>query len=344
MIKLDIINEVVGRTGITKTKAEMAVETVFETMKKALKNGDRIELRGFGIFNVRPQENRDRQKSTYRRRSGHPAWQSGTVQTGKRAADAAVELMAKPGLADRIQLLVSSSGRAPSERILEDQGQVRSPEPRRLWLHITLLWLTFLSTTVFGYALNRSFRMGTGLKDQFVVSGYRLLFGGDSQLLVGCAYSVPLILILLAHELGHYITCRRWGVSATLPFFGPSPTLLGTIGAFIWVKSPIYRTRSLFDIGISGPDRRFRCCFAVSDRWSGFFPNLSRRPGKRFVRLRDTVAAASTRIGAFPWRTCFRYLLAPHRDGGLGRAACDRHQPAAGRPTGWRAHRLRTFR
>src|SRR5437588_6418259 len=56
VIKLDIINEVVGRTGITKTKAEMAVETVFETMKKALRNGDRIELRGFGIFNVRPRK------------------------------------------------------------------------------------------------------------------------------------------------------------------------------------------------------------------------------------------------------------------------------------------------
>jgi DNA-binding protein HU-beta len=56
LIKLDIINEVVNRTGITKTKAEMAVETVFETMKKALTEGDRIELRGFGIFNVRPRK------------------------------------------------------------------------------------------------------------------------------------------------------------------------------------------------------------------------------------------------------------------------------------------------
>ena len=46
MIKLDIINEVVNRTGITKTKAEMAVETVFETMKKALASGERIELGG----------------------------------------------------------------------------------------------------------------------------------------------------------------------------------------------------------------------------------------------------------------------------------------------------------
>lgn len=56
MIKLDIVNEVVSRTGITKTKAEDAVETVFETMKKALREGDRIELRGFGIFNVRPRK------------------------------------------------------------------------------------------------------------------------------------------------------------------------------------------------------------------------------------------------------------------------------------------------
>jgi len=56
VIKLDMINEVVNRTGITKTKAEQAVETVFETMKRALERGDRIELRGFGVFNVKPRK------------------------------------------------------------------------------------------------------------------------------------------------------------------------------------------------------------------------------------------------------------------------------------------------
>jgi DNA-binding protein HU-beta len=56
LIKLDIINEVVNRTGITKTKAEMAVETVFDSMKKALAASDRIELRGFGVFNVKPRK------------------------------------------------------------------------------------------------------------------------------------------------------------------------------------------------------------------------------------------------------------------------------------------------
>ena len=56
MIKLHIINEVVNRTGITKTKAELAVETVFEITKKALSTGRRIELRGFRVFNVRPRK------------------------------------------------------------------------------------------------------------------------------------------------------------------------------------------------------------------------------------------------------------------------------------------------
>jgi len=56
VIKLDIITEVVTRSGITKTRAETAVETVFGSMKRALAKGDRIELRGFGVFNVKPRK------------------------------------------------------------------------------------------------------------------------------------------------------------------------------------------------------------------------------------------------------------------------------------------------
>lgn len=56
MIKLDLVNDVVNRTGITKTKAEIAVETVFDSMKNALAKGERIELRGFGVFNVKPRK------------------------------------------------------------------------------------------------------------------------------------------------------------------------------------------------------------------------------------------------------------------------------------------------
>lgn len=56
MIKLDIVNAVVTKTGVSRTKAEQAVETVFESMKNALGKGERIELRRFGVFNVRPRK------------------------------------------------------------------------------------------------------------------------------------------------------------------------------------------------------------------------------------------------------------------------------------------------
>ncbi len=56
MIKLDIVNRIVERTGVSRSKAELAVETVFEAMKGALERGERIELRGFGVFTVRPRK------------------------------------------------------------------------------------------------------------------------------------------------------------------------------------------------------------------------------------------------------------------------------------------------
>ncbi len=56
MIKLDIIHQVMARTGLPRNKAEDAVDKVFEGMKTALTKGDRIELRGFGVFNVRPRK------------------------------------------------------------------------------------------------------------------------------------------------------------------------------------------------------------------------------------------------------------------------------------------------
>ena len=56
MIKQDIIDAVVHRTGLSKTRAEIAVETVLETMKGSMERGERIELRGFGVFSIRPRK------------------------------------------------------------------------------------------------------------------------------------------------------------------------------------------------------------------------------------------------------------------------------------------------
>ena len=56
VIKLDLVNQIVERTGVSKTKAEQAVDTIFNCMKDALKANDRIELRGFGVFSVKPRK------------------------------------------------------------------------------------------------------------------------------------------------------------------------------------------------------------------------------------------------------------------------------------------------
>lgn len=132
---------------------------------------------------------------------------------------------------------------------------------RRWWLHLLLFLLTFVSTTSFGYALKGSFAAGRPLDDVFVLGSYQRLLFGDHAIWSGAIYSIPVLLILIAHEMGHYIACRRWRVDATLPYFLPSPTLLGTLGAFIRIPSPIYSRRSLFDIGVSGPIAGFVVLF-----------------------------------------------------------------------------------
>ncbi len=73
------------------------------------------------------------------------------------------------------------------------------------------------------------------------------------QIYRGFSFSVPLLAILGVHEMGHYLTSRRWGVKATLPYFIPAPSLIGTFGAIIKMKSPIPHKRALVEIGAAGP-------------------------------------------------------------------------------------------
>src|SRR5437867_4632676 len=104
--------------------------------------------------------------------------------------------------------------------------------------HLALLVATFFTTTIAG---------GT-----FSESGGMLAKGRFSD---GLPFSVPLLLILGMHELGHYFVCLRYGLAATLPYFIPSPflNLIGTFGALIRIKEPIRDKRSLIDVGAAGP-------------------------------------------------------------------------------------------
>jgi membrane-associated protease RseP (regulator of RpoE activity) len=78
-----------------------------------------------------------------------------------------------------------------------------------------------------------------------------LLFGWN--LTSGMLFSFTLLMILGAHEMGHYLAARLYDVRATLPYFLPAPLGIGTFGAFIKMKSAIPSKRALFDIGIAGP-------------------------------------------------------------------------------------------
>ncbi len=71
----------------------------------------------------------------------------------------------------------------------------------------------------------------------------------------GAPFSGALLAILAAHEFGHYVAARRYGLRVTLPFFIPLPVLspIGTLGAVIKMKTPIYTRRMLLDVGAAGP-------------------------------------------------------------------------------------------
>jgi membrane-associated protease RseP (regulator of RpoE activity) len=89
-----------------------------------------------------------------------------------------------------------------------------------------------------------------------VVDAIRQLFTDFKVFKYGISFSLSLIFILLSHELGHYIACRIYGVDATLPYFLPTPPLIGpagTFGAFIKIVSPIQSRKAVFDIGVAGP-------------------------------------------------------------------------------------------
>jgi len=117
----------------------------------------------------------------------------------------------------------------------------------RWWLHALLLLLTFATTTYVGAGFAVNFRPG------LLPSG-GLVAGSLSGLVRGAlSFSVPLLAILFAHEMGHYLMCRRYGIDASPPYFIPFPSLVGTLGAFIRIRQPIATKRQLFDIGVAGP-------------------------------------------------------------------------------------------
>ncbi len=135
---------------------------------------------------------------------------------------------------------------------------VGHPPRDRYWLHTLLLLGTIFSTLIVGAGLQFNFQnnfapysMDAGAAPSYFPVLW--VFQQPARLLLGIPFSATLLLILLCHEMGHYLYCRRYRVSATLPFFIPFPSLAGTVGAFIRIRGAIRSRAALFDIGIAGP-------------------------------------------------------------------------------------------
>ncbi len=133
-------------------------------------------------------------------------------------------------------MLTPAEDGSPSLALLPIALEPPAMASQRTWLH-GLLFLATLLTTTWAGALHQ----GVNLLQE------------PSRFGAGLPYALGLMVILGAHEMGHYIAARRHGMSVSLPYFIPVPFGLGTFGAFISLRSPAPSRRALFDMAVSGP-------------------------------------------------------------------------------------------
>jgi membrane-associated protease RseP (regulator of RpoE activity) len=131
--------------------------------------------------------------------------------------------------------------------------EVARPFP---WMNVLLFGATCISTTLVGAVLMADFN---GRLGNSVFGFLGSIVRSPSILISGLPFSIAIMTILMAHEMGHYLTCRYYGIDASLPYF--IPWITGTMGAFIKIRAPIPDRASLLEVGIAGPIAGF--VFAV---------------------------------------------------------------------------------
>lgn len=136
----------------------------------------------------------------------------------------------------------------------------------RYGLAALLFLATFFTTTTLGPAVYQLSRTDMIVAPELLLliteqdflifltpSVIQAVWSHPALLGIGLTFSLTALTILLAHELGHYIACRRYGLPSTLPYFLPAPLTFGTLGAFIRIRAPIRSKSELFDVGVAGP-------------------------------------------------------------------------------------------
>jgi|Deesub1362B_J571_1020462.scaffolds.fasta_scaffold00065_82 membrane-associated protease RseP (regulator of RpoE activity) len=110
------------------------------------------------------------------------------------------------------------------------------PDKRNLRINLILAILTFLSTTFVGTFMFNANPMEN-----------------PALLMRGLPFSISIMFVLGAHEIAHYFSAKRNGIKASLPYFIPFPSLIGTMGAIIIHRGMLPNKKALFDLGVSGP-------------------------------------------------------------------------------------------
>lgn len=130
---------------------------------------------------------------------------------------------------------------------------LRRPPLRTLILACSLFVITLCTCLVAGTQFAIAYAHDQAVSFDEFVRAFTLIYRHPLALSSGLPFALTLLAILLTHELAHFFACRHHHIHSSYPFFIPFPTLIGTLGAFILIRSPIRTTRALFDVGASGP-------------------------------------------------------------------------------------------
>lgn len=141
----------------------------------------------------------------------------------------------------------------PESELSWSEVSLPPAEKTNIALPAVLFLITFLTTLAAGFLLHINFVSENSSEMMDRLSG---VLTNPMDVLHGFPFCFSILTILLAHEMGHYLTCRYYGIKVTLPYVIPAPPLInpfGTFGAVIRIRSNFHDRRQLFDVGIAGP-------------------------------------------------------------------------------------------
>ena len=223
MIKVDIVNEVSRLADITKVKAEVAVDAVFDAMRASMMRGERIELRGFGVFQVKPRKRGIGRNPRTGKEVPHPSRPDDPVQARQGTAEhrraygvsseqlppppqSPAEVVPVEDAAHRVGRALATRGAAARARPVPAQLQAPHRALPADALHDDVQRRSSSTCTCGWAARCRPGRIRSRCSST------------RSSSSAGSAFSLPLLIILSAHEFGHYVACRIHNVDATLPY------------------------------------------------------------------------------------------------------------------------------